>query len=168
MSCPEPEQIAAAPPPPGFSTPTKSNRSDGAGHVSPDAGRMETDSEADVEKELEKSTGKKRSYAGPIVYRVVKEWTTGPQAKLEDREIDHQIYTEMKNYMHASGLNKTPGHKEPDIHLWKQYSKEYYNKKADERIRPFRCPMHYRCGCQAQVKLITGEDYKWLENFRFP
>ena len=73
----------------------------------------------------------------------------------------------MKLFMHASGLKKTPGHraKETDIHLWKQYSKEYYNKKTDEWIRPFRCPMNYRCGCQAQVKLITGEDYKRLEFF---
>ena len=71
---------------------------------------MDTESEADVEKEFKESTGKKRSYAGPIIYRVqvVKEWTTGPQAKLEDREIEHQIYTEMKDYMHVSGLKKTP------------------------------------------------------------
>ena len=91
---------------------------------------METESDADVEKEFEKPTGKKRSYAGPLVYRVVKEWTTSPQAKLEDREIDHRIYTEMKNYMHASGLKKTPGHKPKatDIHLWKQCTREYYNK----------------------------------------
>ena len=61
MSGPESEEINAAPPPPGFSTPTKSKNNDGAGHVSPDAGRMETESEADVEKELEKSMGKKRS-----------------------------------------------------------------------------------------------------------
>ncbi len=71
----------------------------------------------------------------------------------------------MKKYMHASGLNKTPGHKtkEPDIHLWKQYSKEYLNKRTGEWIKPFRCPMHYRCDCHAQVKLITRPDYIWLE-----
>ena len=86
MSCPEPEQIEAAPPPPGYSTPTKPIRNDGAAHAEPNAERMETESEADGEKEFEESTGKKRSNAGPIVYRVVKEWITGPQAKLEDRE----------------------------------------------------------------------------------
>ena len=73
----------------------------------------------------------------------------------------------MKLLLHASGLKKTPGHraKETDIHLWKQHSKEYYNKKANEWIRPFRCPLNYRCGCQAQVKFITGDDYKRLKFF---
>ena len=44
---------------------------------------------------------------------------------LDDAVIEHEIYTEMKLFMHASGLKKTPGHKakETDIHLWKQYSK---------------------------------------------
>ena len=87
MSCPESGQIDAALPPPRCSTPTQDESNGGAGHVSPDAGRMETDSDADVEKEFEKSTGKKHSYAGPLVYQVVKEWTIGPQAKLEDKEI---------------------------------------------------------------------------------
>ena len=97
----------------------------------------------------------------------MKQWTTGPQATKEDKVIDHEIYTEMKQFMHASGLKKSPGHraKERDIHLWKQYSKEYCNKKTYEWIRLFRCPMNYRCECQAQVKLITGEDYKRLEFF---
>ena len=124
------EQEDAAPQQPGFTTPTKAIRNDGAAHAVSNAARMDTESEADVEKEFDKSTGKKRSYTGPIVYRVVQEWTTGPQAMLEDREIEHQIYIEMKNYMHASGLKKTPGHKQKDtdIHLWKQCTKAYYNK----------------------------------------
>ena len=81
MSCPEPEQIEAAPPPPGSSTPTKPIRNDGAAHAESNAERMETESGAEGEKQFEESTGKQRSYAGPIVYRVVKEWTTCPRAK---------------------------------------------------------------------------------------
>ena len=67
MSSPESGQIVDAPPPAGFTTPTKPIRNDGAGHVNPDAERMETESDADVEKEFEKSTGKKRRNAGPLV-----------------------------------------------------------------------------------------------------
>ena len=59
MSCSESEEIDAAPPPPGFTTPTKRICNDGAGHADPDDARMETDSEADVEKEFGESTGKK-------------------------------------------------------------------------------------------------------------
>ena len=161
----ESEQEDAALPPPGFTTPTKAIRNAGAGHGEPDAERMETASEGEGEKEFEESTGKKRRNTGPLVYRVVKQWTTGSQAKLEPKEIEYQIYTEMKNYMHASGLKKTPGHrpKVTDIHLWKQCTKEYYNKTDAQWVRVFRCPMHYRFGCEAQVRLITGENFKRLE-----
>ena len=157
MSCPESGQIVDAPPPPGFTTPTKPDRNAGAGHGQPDADRMDTASEGEGEKEFEASTGKKRRNTGPLVYRFVKQWTIGSQAKLEPKEIEHQIYTEMKNYMHASGLKKTPGHKQKDtdIHLWKQCTKEYYNKTDAQWVRVFRCPMHYRFGCEAQVRLIT-------------
>ena len=83
MSSPESEEIAAAPPSPGFSTPMKRICNDGAGHAESNAARMDTESEADIEKEFEESTGKKRSYAGPIVCRIIKEWTTGPTATEE-------------------------------------------------------------------------------------
>ena len=63
MSCPESEEIDAAHPPPSFTTRTKAKCNDGAGHADPDDARMETDSEADVEKEFGESTGKKRCYA---------------------------------------------------------------------------------------------------------
>ena len=65
----ESEEDDAAPPLPGFTTPTKANCNDGAGHALPDAHGMQTESEADVEKEFDESTGKKRNYAGPHSYR---------------------------------------------------------------------------------------------------
>ncbi len=67
-------------------------------------------------------------------YRVIEEWTTKPNAWMEDAKIKHEIYTKMKKFMHVSGLKKTPEHKpkETDINLWKQYSKEYFNKMAIE------------------------------------
>jgi hypothetical protein len=60
---------------------------------------------------------------------------------LEDAEIQHEIYPEMKKFMHPSGLKKTPGNKlkATDIHIWKQYSKAYSNNKACELTRPFQC-----------------------------
>ena len=141
----ESEEINAAPPPPGFTTPTKAKCNDGAAHAESNDERMETESEADGEKQFGESTGKKRNYAGPLSYRFIKQWTIGPNAKLEEKVIEHKIYTKMKLFMHASGLSKTPGHrqKDTDIHLWEQYSKEYYNKRTSEWTRPFRCPMNY-------------------------
>jgi hypothetical protein len=37
----------------------------------------------------------------------VKEWVTGEYTVLEEAEIQHEIYTEMKKNMDASGLKKT-------------------------------------------------------------
>jgi hypothetical protein len=67
MPRPESEEIDAALPPPWFTTPIKAKCNDGAGHVNPDAERMETESEADCEKQFGESTGKKRCYAGPLL-----------------------------------------------------------------------------------------------------
>ncbi len=58
------EEEDSAPPPPCFTTPTKAIRNDGACHAKPDAEGTGDESDADVEKEIEKSTGKKRNYTG--------------------------------------------------------------------------------------------------------
>ena len=57
MSCQSDEEDNAALPLPGISTPTKAIRNDGAGHAESDAERMETESEDDVEKQFDQSTG---------------------------------------------------------------------------------------------------------------
>ncbi len=55
------EEKDDAPPPPGFTTPTKAIRNDGAGHTMPDAEGTADDSDADVDKKFDESTGKKRN-----------------------------------------------------------------------------------------------------------
>ena len=57
MSCLSDEEDDAASPPPGISTPTKAIRNDGAAYAESDAERMETESEDDVEKQFDESTG---------------------------------------------------------------------------------------------------------------
>ncbi len=71
------EEEPDAPPPPGFSTPTKISSNDGAGHVEPDAEGNKDGSEADVEKQFEESTGKKREYHLFRQYTEIKRWKTG-------------------------------------------------------------------------------------------
>ena len=56
------EDDDVAPPAPSFSTPTKADRNDGAGHGEPDAGGTESESDADVEKQFVESTGETRRY----------------------------------------------------------------------------------------------------------
>ena len=57
MSCPESGQIDAAPPPPGFTMLTRHIRNDGACHGEPDAEGTDAESDSDVEKKFEESTG---------------------------------------------------------------------------------------------------------------
>ena len=94
-----------------FCRPTKTNRKDGAGQADPDAEITEAESDPDIEKEFDESTGNKRNYNGDHMNRNIKEWATRPDALLEDATILHEIYTELKKFMHASCLKKTPGHK---------------------------------------------------------
>ena len=86
----ESEENDAALPPPGFTTPMKAIHNDGASHGEPDAERMETESDPDVEKQFDVSTGERRCYAGPHSYRFIKAWTIGPHAKLEDKVFEHE------------------------------------------------------------------------------
>ncbi len=58
----ESEEYDAIPPLPAFSMPTKAISNDGACHGEPDAERTESESDEDVEKEFDESTGKKRKY----------------------------------------------------------------------------------------------------------
>ncbi len=60
-------------------------------------------SDAHVEKQFKEQTGKKRNYTGYQKYRFIKQWVTGEDAVLEEAEIQHEIYTEMKKFVHARG-----------------------------------------------------------------
>ncbi len=64
----ESEEDDAAPPPPILTTPTKADRNDGACHADSDAEGTVSESDADVEKQFDTSTGKKRNYTGYTTY----------------------------------------------------------------------------------------------------
>ena len=128
------EEDDAALPAPGFSTPTKADINDVAGHGEPDAGGTESESDADVEKQFVESTGQTRKYHFHLNYTEVKRWSTSADSVKEPADINHEIYTPMKKFMQQSRLMKAPGHKElpTDIGLWKQHRAEYYNWRTDE------------------------------------
>ena len=128
---------------------------------------METESDADVEKQLDKSTGNKRKYAAFHEYREVGRWATGQDSELEPKQIDLEIYLLMKKFIQDSRLMQTPAHEQlkTDIALWKQKLEEYHNSRTDEMIHMFNCPMNYRCKsrCPVKVRIITRKGYKRLE-----
>ena len=123
MSCRSDEEEDAAPPPPGYTTPTKPNRNDGAAHAEPDAEGTNAESDADVEKQFDESTGKKRKYSAFHEYCEVGRWTTGEDSELEPAEIKQAIKTKMKKFMQDSRLMIAPAtdpeKKKTDLALWK-------------------------------------------------
>ncbi len=83
----ETEEEDYAPQPHGFSTPTKAIRNDRAGHACLDAEGTESESDADVEEQFDKWTGKKRNYTCYQKYRFIKHLVTGEEAVLEEAKI---------------------------------------------------------------------------------
>ena len=67
----ESEEEDAASPPPGFTTLTKANRNDGAGHAESNAKGTNAESDADVEKKFDESTG---NLACKIVFDIWLKW----------------------------------------------------------------------------------------------
>ena len=161
------EEDDAALPAPCFSTPTKANRNDEACHGEPDAGGTKSLSDADVEKQFDKSTGKKRKYSAYLNYTEVKQWSTFADSVMEPAQVNHEIYMLMEKFMQQSRLMKALEHKAlpTDIGLWKQHHTEYYNSRTEKWIRVMKCRIKYRCTCPAQVRIIAGIDYKLLEFF---
>jgi hypothetical protein len=159
------EEEDDAPPPPAFTTPTKASRNDGAGHADLDAEGTKDESDPDVEKQFDETTGKKQEYHPFLQYTESKRWKTCSDSVLEPAQIDHETYTLMRKFMQQSRLMKAPGHKQldTDVGLWKLRRAEYYNSRTDEWIRVYKCPMSYRCKCKALVRIIARKDYKLLE-----
>ena len=168
MPCQDHESEDAALPPSGFTTPTKANCNDGAGHCGSDAKETKSELDADVEEEFDELTCKKRKGSAYLKYTEIKRRSTRKDSMLEPAQISHEIYTLMKKFMQQSRLMKAQGHRElpTDLGLWKRrHRKEYSNSRTDELewIRVMTCPMKYRCKCRVQVRSIAGKDYKRLE-----
>ena len=163
----ESEESDAAPPAPSFTTPTKHIRNDGAGHGEPDAEGTDAESDYDIEKKFDESTGKKRTYHPYLKYTEVKRWITCEDSILKPAEIKREIYMLTKKFMQQSRLMKAPGHKElqTDIGLWKQHRAEYYNLRTEEWILVMKYLLSYRCKCKVRVRIIARKDYKLLGFF---
>ncbi len=150
-----------------FTTPTKACRNDGACHAGSDAEGTEVESEPDVEKQSDESTGKKLEYHPFRQYNEIKLWKTGSDSVLKPAQIDHEIYALMKKFMQQSRLMKAPGlgHKQLDTYvgLWKLQRAKNYNSRTDEWTRVYQCPMSDRCKCNALVRIFASKDYKLLQ-----
>jgi hypothetical protein len=154
MPCNESEEEMQPNAAPKFSTPTKKARNDGAGQVEPDGSEHESESEVTDEFPSDK---RRRKWNGRVEYTLIKTWVTGERAEMEDEDIQREMFELAREWMSASKLKKLPGHiaKPTDFALWKQY-RRFTKRKTGVDIRLFRCPMHYRCGCSAGIRIQTS------------
>ncbi len=94
-------------------------RNDGAGYDNSDAEIPLTQS--DEEQEERPKQKRKRVIAE---YELVKRWVIGERAVLAENDIERELFEEVRELIHLSGLKKLPGHKvfDTDLHLSKKAS----------------------------------------------
>ena len=133
--------------------PTKKNRDR---HGEEDADDLEYESE---ENDEAGSATRRRKWNGRGEYRLVKRWVTGECAEMEDSDIQKEIFDLSRAFMEESMLKMIPTHvpNETDIGLWKLY-REYTQLRSGTKIRLYRCPLNYRCGCDAKLRVTIEKE----------
>ena len=103
-------------------TPPKPTGNGGAGRVDPD-GQMNSDSEDSDEPQ---SAMSKRKWNGRESWTMITRWVTGEHAKMDQDDIDRELFEFAREWMEVSKLKKLPGHvaKEIDVAQCKQF-REY-------------------------------------------
>ena len=122
------------------------------------------DGEEEGDSDEEKTDDKRRKWNGKAEYVTIKKWVTGECARMEDSDIMNELHDLARDYMELSRLKRLPNHKSnpTDIGLWK-LARSQFKAKTGVTVKVYRCAMHYRCGCNATIRVINGKDYIILE-----
>jgi hypothetical protein len=141
-------------------TPTKSTANDGAGA---DNHNDSTESENSSDSDLPPT--KQKTRRTPLDYVLIKQWVTGEKASMEEEDIENEMFNAARDYMSVSLLRKLPNHfsKPTDFYLWQQVRD--WTTKRGVRNRFFHCPMRFRCGCTAGIRIMEGPGWKQLHKF---
>ena len=136
------------------------------------SGADDEDSDDDViDAQLEKCfahpkerSGGPRKWNGRADYTLVKQWVTGETATMEQEDIDRELFELARDWMWASKLKKTPGHKElpTDFAMWKQ-NRTFHKKKTGVTVTTYRCPLLHRCNCKAGIRIMRGPTFIRLD-----
>ena len=124
-------------------------------------------SDADLEKCLahpKQRSGGPRKWNGRADYTLVKQWVTGEHATMEEEDIERELFELARDWMWASKLKKTPGHKSlpTDFAMWKQ-NKKQIKKKSGLEVITYRCPLLHHCNCMAGIRISRGPTYTQLD-----
>ena len=129
-------------------------------------GRVNSDQNGEEEEDTDedKIDGRRRKWNGKAEYVMIKKWVTGDCATMEDSDIMTELNDLARDYMELSRLKRLPNHKAnpTDIGLWK-LARSHFKAKTGVTNKVYRCAMHYRCGCNATIRVTNGNDYITLE-----
>ena len=94
----------------------------------------------------------------------MKQWVTGERAEMEPDDIDSEMFELAREFMNASKLKKLPSHNHNpnDFHLWK-FSRKGTRRKSRQSFKVYKCPMCYRCRCDARIRITIGPDFTQIE-----
>jgi hypothetical protein len=106
----------------------------------------------------------RRKWNGKAEFELVKRWVTGERAELEPEDIQREMFEIARDFMTQSKLKKLPSHRHNpnDFHIWK-FSRRGTRTKSGEKFKVYKCPMCYRCGCDARIRITTGPEFTQIE-----
>ena len=129
-------------------------------------GRAKTNSDGEEEEDTDgdSTVERRRKWNGKAEYVTIKKWVTGECAVMEDSDIMTELNDLAREFMERSRLKRLPNHKSnpTDIGLWK-LARSQFKAKSGATNKVYRCAMHYRCGCNATIRVINGKDFISLE-----
>jgi hypothetical protein len=74
---------------------------------------------------------------------------------LEEEDIERELFQLARDWMWASKLKKTSGHKElpTDFAMWKQ-NKKQTKKKTGTVVTTYLCPLLHCCNCKPGLRIM--------------
>ena len=124
---------------------------------------VESDDE-EIETDQPPDDNPRRKWNGKADFELIKRCVTGERAEMEPDDIEREMFKIAREFTDASKLKKIPSHKQnpKDFHLWK-FSRGGTRSKSGQEFKVSKCPMCYRCGCDARIRITTGPEFTQIE-----
>ena len=106
---------------------------------------------------------KKKKIVRPIKWTRIRRYKTCYGARLDDEDIQFDMYQKAKYLMELSGQRMVPEQEEAPkgMHLW-TLKRETTDAKG-VTIREFECPLRFVCQCRVGLRIVEGVGYVQLE-----
>jgi hypothetical protein len=99
----------------------------------------------------------------PIKWTRIRRYKTCYGARLDEEDIQFDMYQKAKYLMELSGQRMVPEQEQAPkgMHLWR--FKREINAANGTTIREFECPLRFACNCRIGLRTVEGVGYIQLE-----